>query len=641
MALARIQAAIVNHLKDLRKLSDEQAAALINSHEDLSGENLGKLLQSEYKVSDFALLVARSRAFGLSPFNARSFQADDLTFQKLDRDFCRENRVLPVGTAGSYLIVALANPFNLQVTHKIQEITRQKVSLLLALDSDLNDLLEEKKDQPTSRGFGDVVEALGMEDTLAEGELTDAALEDEESAPIIQLANRIIEEAYYSGGSDIHIEPFEKSTRVRVRVDGNCQEKLNLPAKIAGALVARLKVMSNLDIAEKRMPQDGRIVFKQYTRKNLDIDLRVSTAPLNYGEGVVMRILDKQKSTLPLTALGFEPENLELYRSLLQRPFGMLLHCGPTGSGKSMTLYSALNEINAPDMVIRTAEDPIEYTLPGICQMQMHRKIGLTFAAALRAFLRQDPDIILVGEIRDQETAGIAVEAALTGHMLFSTLHTNDAPSTVARLTEMDVEPFMVSASIICVCAQRLMRRVCKTCKQLYEPAGREAEILRKAIQWHGPIFRHNPEGCPACNRTGYKGRVGIHELMATSEGLVEAINKEAETSTLKRIAMMNGMFTLHQDSMKKVKAGLSTMEEAIGTVPPDMEDLEVIREEFAIEMEVKLQAEAIRKTKLDEIKRQREQRLSDSAAQATAQQNTAQAAADSAAQQDPTHATD
>jgi type IV pilus assembly protein PilB len=366
MSLARIQASIVNHLKDLGKLSDEQATALINSHEDLSGENLGKLLQAEHKVSDFALLTARSRAFGLCPFNARGFQADELTFQKLDRDFCREHRVLPVGMAGSYVIVALANPFNLQVTHKIQEITHQKVALLLTLESDLNELLEEKKDQPTSQGFGDVVQALGMEDALAEADLTDAALEDEESAPVIQLANRIIEEAYYSGGSDIHIEPFEKNTRVRVRVDGNCQEKLTLPAKIAGALVARLKVMSNLDISEKRMPQDGRIVFKQYTRKNLDIDLRVSTAPLNHGEGVVMRILDKQKSTLPLTALGFEPENLELYRGLLQRPFGMLLHCGPTGSGKSMTLYSALNEINSPDMVIRTAEDPIEYTLPGI-----------------------------------------------------------------------------------------------------------------------------------------------------------------------------------------------------------------------------------------------------------------------------------
>jgi type IV pilus assembly protein PilB len=613
MALARIQAAVVNGLKDLNKLTDEQAAGLINSSEDMSGEGLGKLLQTEYKVSDFALLTARSRAFGLNPFHARNFQVDEMTFQKLDRDFCRENRVLPVGQAGPYFIVALANPFNLQITQKIAEITQQKVSLLLAPEVELLELLEEKRETPTSVGFGDVVQALG--EGLEEVEISEAALEDEDSAPIITLANRIIEDAYYSGGSDIHIEPSEKTTRVRVRVDGNCQEKLTFPAKVSGALVARLKVMANLDISEKRLPQDGRIVFKQFTRKNLDIDLRVSTAPLNYGEGVVMRILDKQKSTLPLQALGFEAENLALYRQLILRPFGMILHCGPTGSGKSMTLYSALNEINAPDMVIRTAEDPIEYTLPGICQMQMHRKIGLTFATALRAFLRQDPDIILVGEIRDQETAGIAVEAALTGHMLFSTLHTNDAPSTVARLTDMDVEPFMVSASLVCVCAQRLMRRVCKSCKQPFEPVGREAEILSKALQWSGPIYRANADGCPACNRTGYKGRVGIHELMGNSEGLVEAINKEMETAVIKRVAMLNGMSTLHQDSMKKVRAGLSTMEEAISTVSPDMEDLEVIREEFAIEAEVKAQSDAIRKSKIEEFKRQRLTAMAEKAA--------------------------
>jgi type IV pilus assembly protein PilB len=561
----------------------------------------------------------------------RNFQIDELTFQKLDRDFCREHKVLPVGSVGPYFVVALANPFSSQIAQKITDITKQKVSMLLAPEAELMELLEDKKEQQTSVGFGDVVEALGMEGEFEEGEMAEGALEDEESAPVIQLANRIIEDAYYSGGSDIHIEPSEKSTRVRVRIDGNCHEKLTIPAKVSGALIARLKVMSNLDISEKRLPQDGRIIFKQFTRKNLDIDLRVSTAPLNHGEGVVMRILDKQKSTLPLPALGFEPENLALYRGLIQRPFGMVLHCGPTGSGKSMTLYSALNEINAPDIVIRTAEDPIEYTLPGLCQMQMHRKIGLTFASALRAFLRQDPDIILVGEIRDPETAGIAVEAALTGHMLFSTLHTNDAPSTVARLTEMGVEPFMVSAALVCVCAQRLMRRACKACKQSYEPTGRESEILQKALQWHGPIYRQNPEGCPACGRSGYKGRVGIHELMATSEGLIEAINKEAETALIKRVAMLNGMSTLHQDSMKKVRAGLSTMEEAIANVPPDMEDLDAIREEFIIEAEVKAQAEAARKAKVEDFKRQRlaaikeraEAEAATAAAKATAENST------------------
>jgi type IV pilus assembly protein PilB len=251
----------------------------------------------------------------------------------------------------------------------------------------------------------------------------------------------------------------------------------------------------------------------------------------------------------------------------------MILHCGPTGSGKSMTLYSAMNEINTSDVVIRTAEDPIEYTLPGINQMQMHRQIGLTFATALRAFLRQDPDIILVGEIRDKETANIAVEAALTGHLLISTLHTNDAPSTVARLTDMGIEPFMISSSLICVCAQRLMRRVCKTCRQAYEPDGREKDILERAIGWTGgSIYKANAKGCPKCGGSGYKGRVGIHELMVTNEELIEAINKEAETAELKKIAMRAGMKTLHQDSVIKVKEGLTTLAEALSTVPQDME---------------------------------------------------------------------
>ena len=393
----------------------------------------------------------------------------------------------------------------------------------------------------------------------------------EDSAPIIQLATRIIEDAYLSGTSDIHIEPQEKEVIVRNRIDGVCVEKLRLPKRVGPALVARLKIMCNLDISERRLPQDGRIVFKQHSKRGLDLDLRVSTAPLNHGEGVVMRILDKQKTTLPLPALGFSEENLAKYRECIRQPYGMILHCGPTGSGKSMTLYSALNEINTPDIVIRTAEDPIEYTLPGLNQMQMHRQIGLTFATALRAFLRQDPDIILVGEIRDKETAGIAVEAALTGHLLISTLHTNDAPTTVSRLTEMGIEPFMISSSLLCVCAQRLMRRVCKSCRVPHTPEGREEAILEKALGWSGPVFRAAPRGCVKCGGSGYKGRVGIHELMVTNEELVTAINAEAEAAELKRIAMRGGMKTLHQDSLLKVRDGLTTLEEALANVPPDM----------------------------------------------------------------------
>jgi type IV pilus assembly protein PilB len=574
MALARIQASIVKHLLQMGRLTDAQYRTIVEIEEDVSGDALEVLLSKEYKISQFQVLVAKGRALDLSPVNVRRCLVNETTFTKLEPEFCRANKVLPLGLAGGYIIVAVSNPFNPQVTNKVKELSGLKVSVLLGLEADIDKALEDKNDKHQAVGFGDVVEALGMdfdsEDTYEED------FSDEESAPIIKLANRIIEEAYFSGASDIHIEPFEAETRVRVRVDGVLQNRLTIPPAASGALLARLKVMAQLDIAEKRLPQDGRIVFKQYNKKGVDVDLRVATSPLNHGEGVVMRILDKQKSTLPLPALGFSERNLGLYRELIKRPYGMVLHCGPTGSGKSMTLYSALNEINTPEVCIRTAEDPIEYTLPGLLQMQMQRKIGLTFATALRAFLRQDPDVILVGEIRDRETAGIAVEAALTGHMLFSTLHTNDAPTTVSRLTEMGVEPFMISASLVCVCAQRLMRRVCRSCKQIYSQEGNEAKIMQRALNWSGKVPRANEDGCPNCGGGGYKGRVGIHELMATSEELIRAINAESEAVVLKRVAMRNGMMTLHQDCMLKVKEGLTTMEEALSTVPPDMENYEV-----------------------------------------------------------------
>lgn len=570
MAIGRVQLKIVAKLHELDWLADDQFEELKASENDYTGEELDTVLLNEFHVSDFQLLIAKSHTFGLPPFRAKEFRATEYTFEKLDKDFCIEKKLLPIGTVGGYILIAISNPFELSIINDVQHNTNCKVMRFLGLESDILKNLEDELEKPSIE-FGDVVDALGMEYN-ADEDIDDDELSDEDSAPIIQLANRIIEDAYFSGGSDIHIEPSENDCRVRVRVDGVCQVKLTLPQKVTGSLIARLKVMAELDIAEKRKPQDGRIIFKQFTRKPLDIDLRVSSAPLNHGEGMVMRILDKQKSTLPLPALGFSAENLGMYRELIRQPYGMVLHCGPTGSGKSMTLYSALNEINNPDTVIRTAEDPIEYTLEGLCQMQMNRKIGLTFAAALRSFLRQDPDIILVGEIRDIETAGIAVEAALTGHMLFSTLHTNDAPSTVARLSEMGVEPFMISASLVCICAQRLMRRICKTCGKVQDPTTREEEILQRAIGWTGQIKRANPTGCPNCNSTGYKGRVGIHELMPTSKELVAAINARVETAAIKQIAMKNNMKTLHQDSMLKVQEGITTMEESISTVPADME---------------------------------------------------------------------
>ncbi len=569
MPLGKIQLQIVSKLVEMGRLDEEQRNTLIGRPDDLSGEALDKLLQEDFKITAFQCLVAKARALNLSPYNVSRYRLSAQTFERIPQEFCQENLVLPVGQVGDMLLVAFANPFEVTLPTKIQEMTGKPVVRLLAREKDIREKFA--KGQEKSAGFDDVVQQIGVEfGHESDGELKDEDVT-EESGPIIQLSNRIIEDAYFAGTSDIHVEPQEKEVIVRYRIDGVCMEKLRLPKKVGPALVARLKIMCNLDIAERRLPQDGRIIFKQYTKKNLDLDLRVSTAPLNHGEGVVMRILDKQKTTLPLPALGFSQENLTKYRECIRQPYGMILHCGPTGSGKSMTLYSALNEVNTPDVVIRTAEDPIEYTLPGLNQMQMHRQIGLTFATALRAFLRQDPDIILVGEIRDKETAGIAVEAALTGHLLISTLHTNDAPTTIGRLTDMGIESFMISSSLLCVCAQRLMRRVCKTCRQQIEPMGREKEILEKAIGWSGPIFKANPKGCPKCGGSGYKGRVGIHELMVTNDELVDGINKQLEAAELKKIAMRGGMKTLHQDSLLKVKDGLTTLEEAIATVPPDM----------------------------------------------------------------------
>ncbi len=571
MPLGRIQTQIIDKLEEMGKLLEEQKTELLSRPDELTGDQLDALLQLDFKITPFQLHLAKCRALGLTPFNVARYKLHNATFERVDLEFCQKNNILPVGQVGNMFLVAFSNPFDTTVATKIQEKTGLRVIRLLGRDADIREKLKKDQGREDVR-FSDVVDQLGAEFTETEVDIKDEDLESEESAPIIQLANRIIEDAYFVGASDIHIEPWEKELVVRYRVDGLTQEKLRLPIKVMGALIARLKIMCNLDIAERRLPQDGRIIFKQFTKKNVDVDLRVSTAPLNYGEGIVMRILDKQKSTLPLPSLGFSEANLTRYRDCIRQPYGMILHCGPTGSGKSMTLYSALGEVNTPDVVIRTAEDPIEYTLPGINQMQMHRQIGLTFATALRAFLRQDPDIILVGEIRDKETANIAVEAALTGHLLISTLHTNDAPSTVARLTDMGIEPFMISSSLVCVCAQRLMRRVCKACRQAYMPEGREKEVLQKSIGWSEQIYKASPKGCPKCNSTGYKGRTGIHELMVTNDELIEGINREIETAELKKIAMRGGMKTLHQDSMLKVKEGVSTMAEALSIVPQDME---------------------------------------------------------------------
>jgi type IV pilus assembly protein PilB len=560
----------------------EQDLVILQEVAEYSSPLLQRLLDPKFQINDVdtARFVAKYTGCPLVT-NEEEIQIDDKLVEVIGDAVIRREGIFPTRRMSpSTIAVLMTNPLDYQKRESFSRITDQGLDEVSVAPASLIEKLlkkyfkEEKAGAQTSEGFAEIADVIGAEFGAggAGGEkISEGSLEDEESAPIIQLANRIVEDAYISGASDIHVEPQENELVVRYRVDGVCAEKLRLPRAVSGGLVARYKVMSELDIAEKRLPQDGRIVFKKYTKKNIDIDLRVATGPMNFGEKVVMRILDKSKAALPITALGFSEENLGRYRDCIIQPYGMLLHCGPTGSGKSMTLFSALREVADPTINIQTAEDPIEYTIPGINQMQMHKGIGLTFARALRAYLRMDPDIILVGEIRDTETAEIAVEAALTGHLLLSTLHTNDAPSTIARLTDMEVEPFMISASMVCICAQRLQRRLCKNCKIPYVPEGNEKEIIERAIGWSGQINKANPEGCPTCGGKGYKGRVGIHELMTNNEELTRGINEKSETATLKRIAMRTGMKTLHQDTMLKCKEGVSTIIESVSNVPPDM----------------------------------------------------------------------
>ena len=504
------------------------------------------------------------------PINLARVDPTPEAIELLSEEQANNYQVFPVAKLGKMLTLAIANPFDVLLLDDVKLVTGCDIVPVLATETAIRRAIE-KAFKKTADIAGDLAATVNMLESEMTSVVDAAGNEDEEnenSAPIVKLGNRIIEDAYLQGASDIHIEPAEDRVYVRYRIDGVLKDQMQLPKSSHRALISRIKIMSDLNISERRLPQDGRIVFKKYNSK-YDLDLRVSTAPMNHGEKVCARILDKTKSCLPLEKLGFSNYNITMYRDLIQVPYGMILHCGPTGSGKSMTLYAALNEINTPEWNISTAEDPIEYTLPRLNQMQMKKDIGLTFAAALRCYLRQDPDIILVGEIRDQETAEISIEAALTGHVLFSTLHTNDAPTTITRFTEMDIEPFMISTCLVCICAQRLLRRLC-ACKQVGDPTEDELAMLRRAKD-DAPVGKiQRPGGCPKCGGTGYKGRVGIHEVLKNSDELRSLINKHATAEELKLAARRSGMRTMFEDTMEKVKQGLTSLPEALGTARPD-----------------------------------------------------------------------
>ncbi|PKL77280.1 MAG: hypothetical protein CVV27_06035 [Candidatus Melainabacteria bacterium HGW-Melainabacteria-1] len=520
-----------------------------------------------------------------------AIQPEQVRLGVLPVPFCRKYQVVPFSTHDQQLAFAIPHPFLLEVNDVIRRYPGAvryiaDPALILSLFEggeirkpqaartgnvpavptalpEMSELMDELQTR-----YANVVEEITT--PLEAEELPELEGASASDAPMIRLVNQLIDEAYRLRASDIHIDPWEEAVLVRYRIDGNLKDMHVLkPPSLIQPMVARIKIMANLNISERRLPQDGRIVFKHFSRKGPDVDLRVATSPMNFGEKVVMRLLDKQKTTLPLEALGISARNLELYRLVLKSPYGMILHVGPTGSGKSMTLYSALNELSRPDINIMTAEDPIEYTLPRINQLQVHPEIGLTFARALRAYLRQDPDVILVGEIRDGETAHIAVEAALTGHLLLSTLHTNDAPSTLMRLLEMGIEPFMISPSVLMICAQRLVRRLCTRCREPYAATPLEKRQLGLYNDTRQTLYR--PGGCEHCGGEGYYGRVGVHELMVPNERLRTALAEPGMNSEkLKRMAVFEGMTTLYWDAMDKVRQGLTSVSEALAKVQPD-----------------------------------------------------------------------
>ena len=501
----------------------------------------------------------------------------------LPSSYARANCVVAV-KQGDKMGFALSNPFDWQLVGSLSALISKSSELRLFVTapssiSRLYSLEESENGEESEDTDAQLMPAL-LRELRARYTDENASLAGPESGdqsePLIQLVNQLIEHAYETGASDIHIEPGEDEVVVRYRVDGYLRVVQRLrPQMLIRPLISRLKIMSGLNISEKRLPQDGRIVYKQFSGKDHNFDLRVATAPMNYGEKVVMRIVDKEKSVLPLSSLGFSARHLDVYRSLIRTPYGMVLHVGPTGSGKSMTLYAALNELARPEINIQTAEDPIEYTLPGINQLQVNPSVGLTFSRALRSYLRQDPDIILIGEIRDVETVEIAVEAALTGHLLLSTMHTNDAATTVTRLIQMGVEPFLVSSSVVLVCAQRLLRRFCQTCRTPYE-----ASVEEKALFHLGPdrsLKLWRASGCEECSGVGYRGRTGIHEILVPDDALRLAINQQGVTAeSLTRLAVSNcGMTTLYWDAMEKVLNGDTSVEEVYAKVRPDEFDSE------------------------------------------------------------------
>ncbi len=538
----------------LQQLQDAEA-----EHAD-SGRSLGRVLIDRGMVTEKDLVAALTTQIGMEFVDLKDTEIDARAATLVSENLMRRHVVIPIRMTDGKLIVATSDPSNVVALDDIRTVTGMDVEAVVATREDVLDAIA--KYAAMSDDIESVAHDLAGDDDEY-GDLNDIKAATEE-APIVKFVNLLISQAVADGASDIHIEPGERELRVRYRIDGVLHEVMRSPRSIQNGVISRLKIMADVDIAERRIPQDGRISLTVHGKQ---IDLRFSTLPAVYGEKVVMRILDKTSVMLTLDDLGFLEHNNQRFRESYTKPYGMILVTGPTGSGKSTTLYATLNVLNQPEVNIVTTEDPVEYQLAGITQVQVRNKVGLTFASALRSILRQDPDIVLVGEMRDRETAQIGVEAALTGHLVLSTLHTNDAPSAVTRLTEMGIEPFLVGSAVDCVLAQRLARRVCNKCVDMRQP---EATVLKEA-GFDDDIVAERPEiphavGCSACSNTGYRGRLAVHEVMTVTEEIERLAVARASSDEIHRLAVEQGMRTLREDGLSKVLLGRTTVEE-IGRV--------------------------------------------------------------------------
>ena len=539
---------------------DQLEQALIEQRS--SGARLGYVLVKLGFVLEIEITKMLARQYHVPAVDLSRFEVDEKIIKLVPSDVALKHTVLPLKRDGRSLTVAMAEPGNMQIVDDLKFITRCDIVPVIAGEYTLRTAIEKYYEQ-TDAQLASLLEGMEDEDLEIveeeEEEEADYAIADD--APVVKLINGLLTDAVRRGASDIHIEPFETELRVRYRIDGALLEVMKPPLKLKAALTSRVKIMSNLNIAERRVPQDGRIKIKVGKRV---IDFRVSTLPVIFGEKIVMRILDKGNLTLDLKTFGFEPKAEKDLMTAISNPYGMVLVTGPTGSGKTTTLYSALSQVNTIDVNIMTAEDPVEYNIHGINQVLVRSEIGMTFAAALRAFLRQDPNIIMVGEIRDLETGSIAIKAALTGHLVLSTLHTNDAPSTITRMLDMGIEPFNVASAVNLIVAQRLIRRICKDCKAEHEYTSDELAALGMTDGELAEITFYKGTGCSSCGDTGYRGRAGLYEVMELTPALRRMILQGGSADELKEKAIEEGMLTLRMDGIMKLRRGITTLEEIV-----------------------------------------------------------------------------